>query len=102
MKKLKLHPRIDNMLREIWRHSFYKWGIQQADKYLENIEDYLVKISQGNIKGKSYKVIEDYKLKYTLIQKHYVFYVEETEYVFILAILHSSMDLPNRITELLK
>ena len=39
MRALVISERAEADLREIWRYSFKEWGAEQADRYLDELDD---------------------------------------------------------------
>ena len=86
-------------LTNIWNYSFYAWSELQADKYYSLLIDCFQELADGQSKGKKFSEINDQILG-KLIGQHIVFYRRLSKSkVEIVRILHSSMDLKNRINE---
>lgn len=84
---------------EIWNYTFDNWSETQADNYYMMLLDACQDISEKKIKGKKYPEIASTVLG-TRIGQHIVFYkwVSPTR-IIVARILHSRMDLRNRILE---
>jgi toxin ParE1/3/4 len=95
--KYRLSNRAVDDLAEIWNYTFDTWSESQADKYYGLILMHCQEIADGLIVGKCYpEILED--LLGSLIGRHIVFYrFSKDKTVEIVRILHSRMDLRNRI-----
>ena len=86
-------------LDKIWDHTYDEWSEEQADKYYFELIDCCQFLADNPNFGRNYEDIENELFGY-LINKHIIFYQKITsENILIVRILHSSMDLKNRIKE---
>lgn len=86
-------------LTNIWNYTYDFWSEKQADEYYEGLISTFQKIAKNPIIGKNYDEIDNSISGYSY-KKHIVFYtVLNPDEVEIVRILHSSMDLKNRINE---
>lgn len=99
MSEFKLTNKAVEDLSAIWDYTFDKWSEKQADKYykmlLENCQD----IADNPNLGRNYEEIkkELFGLK---VNQHIIFYRKSIDNpIEITRILHSRMDLKNRIDE---
>jgi toxin ParE1/3/4 len=99
MAKYILSIKATSDLTEIWNYTFDNWSETQADNYYQMLLDAFQDISNHKIKGKKYPEIAMTVLGARIAQ-HIIFYkwVSPTR-VVIARILHSRMDLRNRILE---
>jgi toxin ParE1/3/4 len=95
--KYRLSNRAVDDLAEIWNYTFDTWSESQADKYYRLILMHCQEIADGLIIGKRYpEIIEG--LLGSLIGRHIVFYRFNMDKTLeIIRILHSRMDLRQRI-----
>ena len=94
MRTLVISERAEADLREIWRWSYGQFGEDQADRYLEQLDDGLQKCGEEPEGGKHRDTIRPgYRSK--LVRKHIVFYTFTDDEVLIQRVLHGSMD-PSR------
>lgn len=86
-------------LNNIWNYTFEEWSEIQADKYYFELLNCCQFLAENQNFGKNYEDIEANLFCY-LLNKHIIFYqkVSKNE-ILIIRILHSSMDLKNRIRE---
>ena len=88
-----------NDLAKIWNYTVEKWSETQADNYYFNLLENCQQLAQVQSLGKNYdeigKDIFGYKSG-----KHIIFYRKRNFYeIEITRILHSSMDLKNRMND---
>ena len=86
-------------LTKIWDYTYEVWSESQADKYYEGILENCQDLAENQISGKNYNDINSEIFGYKCGQ-HILFYrkLDETK-IEITRILHSRMDLKNRIEE---
>lgn len=102
MKSCKFHPEAEIRIAEIWRFTYQQWGEEQADKYLLNIDTEIKRLCAGELIGRNYNHLEKHDIKFISCQRHYIFYTEDEDNIFILTVLHDVMDLPIRLKDLLE
>ncbi len=86
-------------LNGIWDYTFDEWSEEQADKYYFEILDCCQFIAENQDLGRNYDEIENSLFGY-LINKHIIFYQKITQVdILVVRILHTSMDLKQRIKE---
>jgi toxin ParE1/3/4 len=86
-------------LSEIWEYTFEIWSETQADKYFYMLHNMFDDLANGKLAGKHYNEISKEILGLRAGQ-HIIFYRKQNDNgIEITRILHSSMDLKNRIKE---
>ena len=86
-------------LSGIWNYSFNVWSEIQADKYYNLLIETCQELADGNISGKHFPEI-DIKIFGLRTGQHIIFYqLIKNEKIKIVRILHSQMDLKNRMAE---
>ncbi|MBX3163819.1 MAG: type II toxin-antitoxin system RelE/ParE family toxin [Bacteroidetes bacterium] len=86
-------------LSDIWNYTYDEWSETQADKYYQELIDCCKNISKNPAIGRQYPEIDFGILGY-LANKHIIFYrLLKANEIEVIRILHSSMDLKNRIKE---
>lgn len=89
-------------LHQIWRYTYHTWGLNQADHYLDLLEQKCADIHQEKALWKSLEEIEPglYALR---CEHHYLFFLhDESQVPIIIAILHERMNLLERIRNRLR
>lgn len=66
------------------------WGLDQADRYTDDIRDACKALATGAGKGRSVDVRGGY-LKYA-VGKHFVFFVMADDGIAVIRVLHQQMD----------
>jgi toxin ParE1/3/4 len=86
-------------LSEIWSYSREAWSEHQADTYYHMLLDACRDLADGKVAGKAYPEIQ-LDVSGFRIGQHIVFYreIDEGE-IEIIRILHSRMDLRNRMQD---
>jgi toxin ParE1/3/4 len=80
-----------NDLRGIWRKTYDKWGSQQADKYLDEINASIELLKDNPRLGKSRERLRPgYRSLH--INRHIVYYRLEPSLIRIIRVLYDGMD----------
>lgn len=100
MKKFRLFIRKEAYLdlENIWSYTLETWSLQQADKYYNDIIDAMNLLCEEPSIGKSADHLRN-GYKSFKINAHVIFYITSNSELDIIRILHSQMDIPNRIAE---
>lgn len=86
-----ISDRAEEDLREIWVYSFHEWGEEQADRYLDQLEDAMQECGAQPERGdRRESVRTGYWSR--LVRKHVVFYTFTDDEVLIQRVLHGRMD----------
>jgi len=99
MAKYLLSNKAVEDLSKIWEYTFEVWSENQADKYYELLIDFCKKIAASPSIGKSYPEIGSNIIGFKA-SHHIIFYrINNPAEIEVVRILHSRMDLKNRIQE---
>ncbi len=86
-------------LADIWNYTFYNWSEQQADTYYQMLLYNCQEIGNNPSFGKNYEGVIQNLFGYKT-GRHIIFYRKiDQEKIEITRILHTQMDLKNRIME---
>lgn len=86
-------------LSNIWNYTFDTWSEKQADKYYTVLVETCQDLATAKATGKPYPEVDEKILGYR-IGPHIIFYLPLIKgKIEIVRILHSSMDLKNRLLE---
>jgi toxin ParE1/3/4 len=100
MKKLRLFIRTEAYqdLEKIWTYTPDTWSVQQADRYYKDI---ILAIESLCSEPKSGKSAEHIKKGYRIskVNSHLIFYICTDAELDVIRILHSQMDIPNRLAD---
>jgi toxin ParE1/3/4 len=86
-------------IEEIRRFSIQNWGERVADEYLDNIEQAFIRLREnpGLLRSKP-KFSK--RLAFHRIQRHFLVCAVVENNVYVLAVKHGSLDLPDRLAVL--
>ncbi|MEO1335995.1 MAG: type II toxin-antitoxin system RelE/ParE family toxin [Myxococcota bacterium] len=91
MRALVISARAEDDLREIWLWSYNQFGEDQADRYLDQLDEGLQRCGLEPHRGKSRDALRSgYWSK--VVRKHIAFYTFTDDQVVIQRVLHGSMD----------
>ena len=96
MLKLLIKPEALKDLEKIYEFTFDTWGIDQADKY-QNELFHGMNLLQENIElGKAYPYSK-YEYRILPINRHLIFYRKEENTCIVVRILHDRMDVKRHL-----
>jgi toxin ParE1/3/4 len=87
----RLTPRAQSDIDEIWDFTHERWGIDQAERYVGQIRDAVVRLAGNPGVGRRCDEIRQGYSKLT-VQSHVLFYREDSGDVVIVRVLHGRMD----------
>lgn len=90
MSSVRYSPAAIADIIDIWDYTAETWGVDQADRYADDIRDNCLALASGEKKGRSVDVREGY-LKYA-VGKHFVFFVAADDGINVIRILHQQMN----------
>ncbi len=74
----------------IWDYTAETWGVDQADRYTDDIRDACKDLARGTKQGRTADVRDGY-LKYA-VGKHFVFFVGTGDGIAVIRVLHQQMN----------
>ena len=105
MSKYLLYPGAKRELEDIWYYTKQRWGEQQADKYIHEIDAHIQKAEARQIpwrrlpKQALLSEIDVYQIHY---KRHYIFFRKlKNGGLGVMSVLHDAMDIPGRLREIL-
>lgn len=90
MKTIGFSPTAEADISEIWDYSADRWGLDQADNYIDAIRDACYALAQGKKHGRSAEVLPDFQ-KY-LCGSHVIYFLDYAEHLDVIRILHQKQD----------
>ena len=84
-------------LRNIWRYTYDTWGVDQAEKYFNQIEACCEAVGNGRARSKSFNELPN-DVRIHRCEHHYVVWLD-VERPIIVAILHERMDFVQRLKD---
>lgn len=98
MLTLSVTPKADSDLIGIWVYTCEEWGIDQADKYLDQLEAGMMQLINHPALGTNYAhVFPGYRR--LQIEHHAVFYQVLEFEILVVRVLHEDMDAPERLLD---
>lgn len=98
MFDLSVTPKAESDLIGIWVYTCEEWGIDQADKYLEQLEAGMRQLVDHPLLGANYAhVLPGYRR--LQIEHHIVFYQVLESEILIVRVLHEDMDASERLLD---
>ena len=97
MKTYDLSLAAEEDLRNIWCYTYDTWGVDQAEKYFNQIEACCEAIGNGCARSKSFNELPN-DVRIHRCEHHYVVWLD-VERPIIIAILHERMDFVQRLKD---
>jgi toxin ParE1/3/4 len=91
MSRYVVLPRAETDLRDIWRYTVEHWGIEQAERYIRNIESHFQAIADNPKRGRACDEIRAGYFRVP-VGSYFVFYSVNRSVVSIARILHQRRD----------
>ena len=82
-------------ISDIWDYTAGRWGVDRADRYMDEIRDACDGLAEGNMQGRPVDVRDGY-LKYS-VGRHFVFFVRAADGITVIRVLHQSMDIERHL-----
>ncbi|NRH26389.1 type II toxin-antitoxin system RelE/ParE family toxin [Pseudomonas sp. MS19] len=98
MHSLKVTAKADSDFVDAWLYTAATWGVDQADKYLDQLEMGLSHLLDNPLLGVDYShILAGYrKLR---IKHHDIFYRVDAAGILVVRVLHEDMDAPQRLMD---
>ena len=98
MLKLSLTPKAESDLVEIWVYTCDEWGLDQADTYLDQLEEGMKQLIHHPSLGADYAhVLPGYRR--LQVEHHAVFCKVLEAELLVVRVLHEGMDAPARLLD---
>ncbi len=98
MLRLRVTPKAEADLVGIWAYSFEHWGADQADTYLDLLEEGMEQLALHPTLGIDYShVLPGYRR--LQVEHHGVFYRVAEPELLVIRVLHDSMDARARLED---
>jgi len=88
-------------IKDILDYTLDRWGADQAEKYVRQLEQCLHDLVSGSRSGKGASD-EMPEVRVVHCEHHYIFYITQDSMLAVVAILHEAMDLVSRLRERLE
>jgi toxin ParE1/3/4 len=93
----KSHRARDDLLG-IWLYTAERWGAEQADLYLDQIEAGIARLGENPLAGSDFSALRA-GYRRLAVERHRVFYVASRERIDIIRVLHERMDVGLHLPE---
>jgi toxin ParE1/3/4 len=90
MKAVAFSPAAKADIGEIWDYSADRWGLDQADSYIDAIRDVCHQLARGVKHGRPAAGLSDFQ-KY-LCGSHVVYFLDYPDHLDVIRILHQRQD----------
>lgn len=98
MLQVRVTPKAESDLVGIWVYTCEEWGVDQADKYLDELEEGMKQLIHHPSLGTAYShVLPGYRR--LQIEHHAALYKVEEPEVLVVRVLHEDMDAPARLMD---
>lgn len=97
-KEMVFTPLAESNINEIWDYTAENWSIQQAQKYIEELDIFLENLEDKIFMAKLFSdILPELDVFRVSYQSHYVFFETNKTQLIILAIVHKTRDFENYI-----
>ena len=96
MLKLKVKPAAEKDLSKIFEFTAMSWGVDQAEKYQDELFAGMLLITKQELLGKLYPYV-NLPYRKLHINRHLIFYRVEDQTCLIIRVLHDTMDIKNHL-----
>lgn len=90
MSRVVFSPAAITDIDSIWDYTAGNWGMEQADRYTDDIRDVCNELAAGNKRGRPVDIRDGY-LKYA-VGRHLVFFTRAVDGIAVMRVLHQQMD----------
>jgi len=86
---------------EIWDYTVQRWGVEQAVKYITGLHEHFSSLAKRELRWKQLPAdrFDGAMVYLSRYEKHYVIFKEISVGIGILTVLHTAMDLSERLAE---
>jgi len=96
MGRVVFRPRASADIDEIWEYTARHWGIDQANRYVQQIRDVVTKLGENPNLGRACDEIRNGHFK-ILAGSHIIIYRNVEEGIGIIRVLHQRMDISRHL-----
>jgi toxin ParE1/3/4 len=96
MLKLQIKPEAERDLEKIYEYTLLSWGIQQAEKYQDELFHGMQLLLEQNDLGKIYPY-SNRGYRKLHVNRHLIFYRIEKQKCVVVRILHDRMDIEKNV-----
>ncbi len=98
MKPYTLTRKAEDDIRAIWKYTVEEWDEEQAENYLDGLEDKIKQVSENpDTIGRLRPDIEKGYMS-SLYGSHIIFFKRKKDHIEVIRVLHQRMDISKRFT----
>jgi len=97
--KVLIKPEAENDLTKIFEYTFHNWGIDQAEKYQDELYNGIELIANQVKLGKEYH-LKNLPYRYFHVNRHLIFYRIADKECIVIRILHDRMDIKKHLNDI--
>ena len=91
MRKIHKQQLAESDLLDIWQYSYEEWGVAQADRYLDELEENITLLIESPELGVERDLVRPgYRVLF--VNSHAVYYTVAPAFIHIVRVLHVRMD----------
>lgn len=91
MYKIYKSAEAEDDLADIWVHTLKKWGIEQADKYIDELADTFELLASNPLMcSERHEFVPPVRIHHH--GRHFIIYTVESDHIFIVRVLHDRVD----------
>lgn len=90
-EKVRIRPKADKDLENIYEYSYQEFGSARADQYIRGLDAAFCKLADKPSLGRDYSHVRPDLMAYRIVS-HVVFFKPSVDGITILRVLHKSMD----------
>lgn len=94
-RQVQLTPLAETDLEEIWRYTFERWSLEQAESYHRDLIDAFEALARSDKLGRPCVARDGYR-RYP-VGSHVVFYRETDRTLDVIRVLHQRMDVERHL-----
>jgi len=96
--ELSVTPKAESDLIGIWLYTFEKWGADRADRYLDQLDTGMKRLTVHPLLGADYVHVHP-GYRRLQVEHHAVFYRVLKSRVLVVRVLHEDMDAPQWLAD---
>jgi len=90
MKAIAFSPAAEADIDGIWDYSADRWGLDQADSYVDAIRDACYALAKGTKHGRPAEVLPDFQKH--LCGSHVIYFLDYPDHLDVIRVLHQRQD----------
>jgi len=97
---IKLYPRVEEQLIDIWNYTSEQWGESQADSYVREMVTHMHSLAKTSYQWKPVPDAELSGIFYSRCKHHFIFFKQlSKDELGVISVLHEKMNIPQRLIQ---